>query len=56
MEFLGHGGAADHLAALDNANAQAAHRQIGGARQAVVACANDHNVGIGFGHVSFNTA
>ena len=45
MEFLGHGGAADHLAALDHFHAQAGHREIGRAGEAVMARADDDNVG-----------
>ena len=50
VEFLGHRRAADHAAPLDHADPQAVHRQIGGAGQAVVARANDDNVGSGFAH------
>ena len=46
MEFLGHRRAADHLAALEHLHAQAGHREIGRADQAVVAGADDDDVGI----------
>ena len=45
MKFLGHRGAADHVAALDHLHLQARHRQIGRAGQAVVAGADDQHVG-----------
>ena len=51
MEFLRHRGAADHLAALDHLHAQAGHRQIGRAGEAVMARADDDDVG--FVHVRF---
>ena len=51
MEFLGHRGAADHLAALDHLHAQAGHRQIGRAGEAVMAGSDDEDVG--FVHVRF---
>ena len=51
MEFLGHRRAADHLAALDHLHAQAGHRQIGRAGEAVMARADDDDVG--FVHVCF---
>ena len=44
MEFLRHRGAADHLAALDHLHAQAGHREIGRAGEAVMARADDDNV------------
>ena len=44
MEFLGHGGAADHLAALHHFHAQAGHREIGGAGEAVMPRPDDDNV------------
>ncbi len=44
MEFLGHGGAADRLAALDHFYAQAGHREIGGAGEAVMPRPDDDNV------------
>ena len=44
MEFLGHRGAAGHLAALDHLHAQAGHRQIGRAGEAVMPGADDDNV------------
>ena len=44
MEFLGHRGAADHLAALDHFYAQAGHREIGGAGEAVMPRPDDDNV------------
>ena len=46
MEFLGHRGAADHLAALDHLHAQAGHREIGRASEAVMPRADDDNVGL----------
>ena len=52
MEFLGHGGAADHLAALDHFDAQAGHREIGGAGEAVMARPDDDNVRLV--HASFS--
>ena len=52
MEFLGHRGAADHLAALDHFHAQAGHREIGRAGEAVMPRADDDNVG--FVHASFS--
>jgi hypothetical protein len=51
MEFLRHRGAADHLAALDNFHAQAGHREIGRAGEAVMPRTDDDNVG--FVHVRF---
>ena len=51
MEFLRHRGAADHLAALDHLHAQAGHRQIGRAGEAVMARSDDDDVG--FVHVCF---
>ena len=45
VKFLGHGGAADHLAALDHFCAQPGHRQIGRAGEAVVARADNDNFG-----------
>ena len=44
MKFLGHRRAADHLAALDHFHAQAGHRQIGRAGEAVMPGADDDNV------------
>ena len=44
MEFLGHRGAADHLAALDHLHAQAGHREIGRAGEAVMPRADDDDV------------
>ena len=52
MEFLGHGGAADHLAALDHLHAQAGHREIGRAGEAVMPRTNDDNVRLV--HASFS--
>ena len=52
MEFLGHGGAADHLAALDHFHAQAGHREIGRAGEAVMPRPDDDNVR--FVHASFS--
>ena len=52
MEFLGHRGAADHLAALDNFYAQARHREIGRAGEAVMPRPNDDNVRLV--HASFS--
>ena len=52
MEFLGDGGAADHLAALDDLHAQASHRKIGGAGEAVMPRPNDDNVRLV--HASFS--
>ena len=52
MEFLGHRGAADHLAALDHFHAQAGHREIGRAGEAVMARPDDDNVGLV--HASFS--
>src|SRR5216683_623835 len=46
MEFLRHRGAAHHLAALDHLHAQAGHRQIGRAGEAVMARADNDNVGL----------
>ena len=51
MEFLGHRGAADHLAALDHLHAQAGHREIGRAGEAVMPGADDDDVRLG--HVRF---
>ena len=50
MKLLGHRRAAHDLAALHHAHAQAGHRQIGRAGEAVVARADDDNVGIEVGH------
>ncbi len=44
MEFLGHRGAADHVAPVDHLHAQAGHRQIGRASEAVMSGADDDNV------------
>ena len=44
MKFLGHGGAADRLAALDHLHAQAGHREIGRAGEAVMPRADDDDV------------
>ncbi len=44
MEFLGDRGAARHLAALDDSDAQARHRKIGCAGEAVMPGADDDNV------------
>ena len=52
MEFLGHRGAADHLAALDHFHAQAGHREIGRAGEAVMPRPDDDNVR--FVHASFS--
>ena len=52
MEFLGHGGAADHLAALDHSYAQAGHREIGGAGEAVMPRPDDDDVRLV--HASFS--
>ena len=54
MEFLGHRGAADHLAALDHLHPQAGHREIGRAGEAVMAGADDDDVGLC--HVRFRLA
>jgi hypothetical protein len=51
MEFLRDGGPADHLAALDHVHAQARRREIGRAGEAVMASADDDDVG--FGHEGF---
>ena len=51
MKFLRHRGAADHLAALDHLHAQARHREIGRAGEAVMPRADDDDVG--FVHVRF---
>ncbi|MGY4439882.1 hypothetical protein ACVW04_002664 [Bradyrhizobium sp. LM2.3] len=45
MKLLRDRGPADHLAALDHAHAQAGHREIGRAGQAVMASADDDDVG-----------
>ena len=52
MEFLGHGGAADRLAALYHFYAQAGHGEIGGAGEAVMPRPDDDNVGLV--HASFS--
>ena len=52
MEFLRHRGAADHLAALDHLHAQAGHREIGRAGEAVMPGADDDDVRLG--HVRFS--
>ena len=44
MEFLRHRRAADHLAALDHLHAQAGHREIGRAGEAVMPRADDDDV------------
>ena len=46
-KFFRHRGAADHLAALDDPNAQSGHRQIGRAGEAVVPRADNDNFGLG---------
>ena len=51
MKLLRDRGAADHLAALDDAHAQARHREIGRAGEAVMASADDDDVG--FAHEGF---
>src|SRR3546814_9525411 len=48
-EFLGHRGAADDVARLDDAHLQPGFREIEGADEAVVAGADNQRV-IGFGH------
>ena len=45
MELLGDRGAADHLAPLEHVHAQARHREIGRAGEAVMAGADDDDVG-----------
>ena len=52
MKFLGHRGAADHLAALDHLHAQARHREIGRAGEAVMPRPDDDDVR--FVHVRFS--
>jgi hypothetical protein len=52
MEFLGHRGAAERLAALDHLHAQAGHREIGGAGEAVMARPDDDNIRLV--HASFS--
>ena len=54
MKFLGHRRAADHLAALDHFHAQARHREIGRAGEAVMPRADDDDVR--FVHVRFKKA
>jgi hypothetical protein len=49
MELLGDGGAAHHTAPLDHGHAQARHRKVGRAGQAVMSCADNQSVG--FSHV-----
>ena len=44
MKFLRHRGAADHLAPLDHLHAQARHREIGRAGEAVMPGADDDDV------------
>ena len=51
VEFLGHRGAADHLAALDHLHAQTFHREIGRAGETVMPGADDNDVC--FVHVRF---
>ena len=46
MKFLGHRSAADHLAPLDHGDAQARGGEIGRAGEAVVARADDDDVGL----------
>ena len=46
MEFLGHRRAAYHLAPLDDLDPQSGHREIGRAGEAVMACADDDDVGL----------
>ena len=48
-EFLGHGGAADDVARLDDAHLEPCAREVKGADEAVVAGADDQRV-ISFGH------
>ena len=52
MEFFRHRRAADDLAAFDHLHAQAGHREIGRAGEAVMPRADDDDVG--FVHVRFN--
>ena len=49
MEFLGHRGAADHAAPLDNAHAQARHAEIGGTGQPVVTGSDYDGIEVGHG-------
>ncbi len=49
MKLLRHRGPADHLGALDHAYAQARHREIGRTGEAVMASADDDDVGLGHG-------
>ena len=51
IEFLGHRGAADHLAPLDHLDPQPGHREIGRAGEAVMPRADDDDVS--FVHVRF---
>ncbi|MET3281015.1 hypothetical protein ABIF43_006504 [Bradyrhizobium japonicum] len=51
MKLLRDRRSADHLATLDHAHAQPRHREIGRAGEAVMASADDDDVG--FGHGSF---
>ena len=54
MKFLGHRRAAGHLAALDHLHAQAGHREIGRAGEAVMPRTDDDDVC--FVHVRFKKA
>jgi hypothetical protein len=56
VEFLGHRSAAHDLAALDHLHAQPAHGEIGRADEAIVAGADDQNVGVFVvtGHLRFS--
>jgi hypothetical protein len=47
MEFLRHAGTANDAAPLKDADAQSGHPQIGRAREAVVAAANDDRIEVG---------
>jgi hypothetical protein len=44
VEFLGHAGATDDPAPLEDAHAQSGHRQIGGAGEAIMATTDDDRV------------
>ena len=49
VKLLGHAGAADHTAALENVHAQSRHAEIGRADQPVVTGADDDGVELGHG-------
>jgi hypothetical protein len=49
MKFLGHAGAADNAASLENPHAQSRHGEVGGTGQAVMAGTDNDHIEIGHG-------